>query len=151
MNIERFFYIIIFIILLVLLGILSLKPPKLVEVRQYDTVLVREPIYIEKEGKIRYKTKVIKLQDTLLVQDSARWESCIDTVVNKVGVNVCYRYPENMFWVRASFVPDTVRLVTVVEKPLLQLQNPSSKNEWWTDVAKIGGGVIIGFFLGKAK
>lgn len=121
-----------------------------VVVKEYftrDTILMRDTISIVQKGRIQYKTILVK--DTILKIDSSAFVSCIDTMISKSNVSVCYRYPENMFSVDLRFIPDTVTKYTIVERPILKYEE--KKNSWWEDVAKIGGGILVGYLLGRVK
>lgn len=124
---------------------------------KYDTVVIKEPIIIEKEGTIKYRWKVkydtLFVLDTLKILenkeiDSTSFVSCIDTNVNKTDVRVCYMYPENKFNVDLFFHPDTVTKYIYIEKSLLNYKPQESK--WYEDVYKIGGGMLIGVLIGRA-
>lgn len=141
-------YLLVIVVLLVFGAYQYLQ--KDVVVKEYhtrDTILVRDTISIVQKGRIQYKTILVK--DTILKVDSSAFVSCVDTIISKSSVSVCYQYPENMFSVDLRFIPDTVTKYTIVERPILKYEE--KRNSWWEDVAKIGGGIIVGYLLGLVK
>lgn len=153
---REWVYIVVILSLVVLLLFQFLKSPNIVtqEIIVRDTVITYVPIHIEQQGKITYKYKYIYRYDSLQTNtvivnseiDSTRFVSCVDTLVNKTQVDVCYEYPENIFRINVNQLPDTLIKYTVIEKPLLNV--PSSigtqKDDWY----KIGGAFLFGVLVG---
>ncbi len=151
MNLRDYFYLAVIFFLIIWGLVASLKPPRIVETISRDTILHKIPVFISSPGKIKYKTKTILREktDTVFVLDTLRWTSCIDTTIRKANIKVCYEFPTNQFEIGIWFQPDTVRMINVIEKPLLKYEQ--QKNSWYVDALKIGGGVLLGYILGRSK
>lgn len=147
MRITEFILSIAVVILLVLLTVSQVKPPEFRTVVQHDTILVRDTIVITQKAKVQYKIKEIR--DTVIVYDSTNFVACIDTSIKKSQIMVCYSYPESIFSINLKFQPDTIQKTTVIEKPILKYEQ--KKDPWYYDALKIGGGVVVGFMLGRVK
>ncbi len=149
MRAVDYVWLLVVVILLVLLGLSQFREPRTIRIQARDTILVKEPIYIEAPAKIKYKTKVVFRADTVVVTDSTRWEACVDTLIQKTEIKACYLYPENTFWFYVYSKPDTVKVqsVEIFERPLLIRE----KEMPWFYVGLVGVGCFLfGTAIGQA-
>ncbi|QLH52740.1 MAG: hypothetical protein CH6_0017 [Candidatus Kapaibacterium sp.] len=146
---------IIILILLVLLGYKTITQPGFVvkEVQKQDTIIIRDTIKLEAKARIVYRTKIIAKTDSSITKeeaiDSTSFIACIDTIVAKTTINTCYYYPENKFEMLIKYQPDTITKYTIIEKPIIKYE--VQKTNWTQDALKIGGGIVVGFLLGRIK
>jgi hypothetical protein len=146
---KDFLYILVILIFLLLWGYERFfDTPQVQTIVKQDTILVRDTIRIEKvKGKITYRIK--EQRDTIVVYDSTRYIACFDTSISKSYISVCYNYPENFFSTFIVFKPDTIQKYTIIEKPIMKVE--TRKDPWYIDAAKISGGIILGFMIGRVR
>ncbi len=159
MAVKDIIFSIIILVLLIFLSWQTIKGPSFVikEIQKQDTIIVRDTIRIEAKAKIIYrnKYKYVQSQDSTLTSaiekqaDSSSFAACFDTTVAKTFLNVCYFHPENKFWIDIRSQPDTITKYITIEKPIFKYEQ--QKDKWTTDMLKIGGGLVLGFLLGRIK
>ncbi len=113
-------------------------------------VIVHEPITITARATRvrdtvwlgRVDTSITGVVDT--AADTSGYVASLDTVHNGDTVSVSYQHPRAVFALNIRRRPDTARVVTM---PTVIVE----RDPWWYDVAKIGGGLVAGYLIGRAR
>lgn len=157
MNVRDYLFMLVIVVLIGLLVWREVTNDGVVRIVQTrDTIIFRDTIQVTLPAKVHYKKVYVEKFDTgrkssivEVLQDTSTWIACADTMIKKTTINVCFFYPKKEFSLHIAYRPDTIEKTVIVEKPLVKLEQPS--NRWYYDVGKFGGGLLLGFLLGRVK
>lgn len=105
-------------------------------------VIEHEPVSIR--ARATHVRDTVWLAGDSTSTDTAGFVATLDTIHHGDTIQVSYQHPRAAFAIDIRRAPDTVQVVTVPQ--IIRESDP-----WWYDVAKIGGGILAGYAIGRAR